>query len=69
MSTVGQRLLREAIERVGAEEVCRALNLSAHSLEAFRSGERRVNDAILLKVIDLLDRLPKRDESSRPQQV
>jgi len=61
MSTVGQSLLREAIERIGAEQVARALNLPGHSLEALRSGERPVHDAIMLRLIDLLDSLPKRD--------
>ena len=59
MPTVGNRLLREAIDRVGVEEVALKLQLSPVSLEAFRRGERAVNDAILLRIIDLLDGLPK----------
>ena len=60
MPTVGNRLIREVIDRIGVEELARRLELSPPSLEAFKSGERRVNDAILLKLIDLLDSLPKK---------
>jgi hypothetical protein len=59
MSSVGQSLLREAIERIGLEQVAAKLELSAHSLEALRSGERKVNDAFLLKLIDLVETLKK----------
>ena len=60
MPTVGNRLLREAIDRIGVEQVATRLNLPPASLDAFRTGQRRVNDAILLKVIDLLDSLSKK---------
>ena len=59
MSSVGQSLLREAIERIGFEQVAARLELSAHSLDALRSGERKVNDAFLLKLIDLVESLKK----------
>lgn len=59
MSTVGQGMLREAIERIGEEAVAAKLELSAISLESFRSGERPINDTFLLKLIDLLESIPK----------
>jgi hypothetical protein len=59
MPTTGNRLLREAIERIGLEEVALRLQLPPASLDAFRRGERLVNDAILLRIIDLLEGLPK----------
>jgi len=61
MPTVGNRLLREAIERIGLEAVALKLQLPPASLDAFRRGERRVNDAILLRVIDLLDSLARKN--------
>lgn len=62
MPMVGNRLLREAIAQMGLEEVATRLNLPPASLEAFRMGERPVNDALLLKLIDLIDSLPKKQE-------
>jgi hypothetical protein len=59
MPTVGNRLIREAIDRVGVEQVARTLQLPPMSLDAYRTGARAVSDALLLKVIDLLDNLPK----------
>ena len=47
---------------MGLEEVATRLNLPPASLEAFRMGERPVNDALLLKLIDLIDSLPKKQE-------
>jgi hypothetical protein len=41
------------------EQLAAKLQLSPVSIEAFRTGERQVNDALLLKLIDLLDSLPK----------
>jgi hypothetical protein len=60
VSTVGQQLLREAIERIGVEQVAARLEVSAHSLDAFRSGERSVSDAFLLRLIDLIESLSKK---------
>jgi hypothetical protein len=60
MPTAGNRLLREVIERIGVEQVAAKLSLSPISIEAFKAGTRRVNDALLLKLIDLVDSLPKK---------
>jgi hypothetical protein len=59
MSTVGQQLLRTAIERIGYEQVAARLDLPAHSLDSLRAGERPINDAVLLKLIDLIESIPK----------
>ena len=60
MPAMGNRLLREAISRLGVEQVALKLQLPPESLNAYRLGERPVHDALLLKVIDLIDSLPKK---------
>ena len=60
MPTVGNRLVREAVERAGAGYVARTLGISKELLDTFSSGKRPVNDTLLLKVIDLLDSLPQK---------
>jgi hypothetical protein len=61
MPTVAQRLLRESIERIGAERVASTLELTPLSLESFRVGQRPIPDVILLKLIDIIDSLPKKE--------
>jgi len=56
---VGHRLLREAIERIGVGQVARALHLSPANIQGMLKEPRKINDNILLKLIDLIDANPK----------
>ena len=62
MPTVGHRLLREAIDRIGVEQVARRLNLSQANIQGMLKEPRKINDNILLRLIDLID------ESAAPKQ-
>jgi hypothetical protein len=61
MPTVGHRLLREAIERLGPEETAARLGVTLMSLQSLRMADRKISDSILLKLIDLIDSLPKQE--------
>ncbi len=61
MPTLGNRLLREVIDRIGVEEASRKLNLPPTSLAEYKAGLRPIADPLLLKIIDLMESLPKKD--------
>lgn len=50
--------MREAIDRVGVEQVARRLNLSQTNIQGMLKEPRKISDNILLGLIDLIDESP-----------
>lgn len=55
--TTKQRLLEEAVSRLGLAEAAKQLNTPEHLLQAWISGHAHMPDRKLLVLTDLLDKL------------